>query len=147
MAITTAMCNSFKQELLGGVHDLDTDTIKIALIKVSHSGTYGAATTNYSDVTGASDEAVGTNYTAGGQGLDSATIALDASNNTAFLDFADEVFSNLTISAVGAIIYNSSKSNKAIALFDFGGTVTSTSGDFTIVFPAAAHNTAVVRIT
>ena len=147
MAITTAMCNSFKQELLGGVHDLDTDTLKIALIKVSHSGTYGAATTNYSDVTGASDEAVGTNYTAGGQGLDSASIALDASNNTAFLDFADEVFANLTISAVGAIIYNSSKSNKAIALFDFGGTVTSTSGDFTIVFPAAAHNTAVVRIT
>ena len=147
MAITTAMCNSFKQELLGGVHDLDTDTIKIALIKVSHSGTYGAATTNYSDVTGASDEAVGTNYTAGGQGLDSATIALDASNNTAFLDFADEVFANLTIAAVGAIIYNSSKSNKAIALFDFGGTVTSTSGDFTIVFPAAAHSTAVVRIT
>ena len=147
MAITTAMCNSFKQELLGGVHDLDTDTLKIALIKVSHSGTYGAATTNYSDVTGASDEAVGTNYSAGGQGLDSATIALDAGNNTAFLDFADEVFANLTISAVGAIIYNSSKSNKAIALFDFGGTVTSTSGDFTIVFPAAAHNTAVVRIT
>ena len=147
MAITTAMCNSFKQELLGGVHDLDTDTIKIALIKLSHSGTYGAATTNYSDVTGASDEAVGTNYSAGGQPLDSATIALDATNNTAFLDFADEVFANLTISAVGAILYNSSKSNKAIALFDFGGTVTSTSGDFTIVFPAAAHNTAVVRIT
>jgi len=147
MAITTAMCNSFKQELLGGVHDLDTDTIKIALIKVSHSGTYGAATTNYSDVTGASDEAVGTNYTAGGQGLDSAAIALDAGNNTAFLDFADEVFANLTIAAVGAIIYNSSKANRAIALFDFGGTVTSTSGDFTIVFPAAAHNTAVVRIT
>jgi hypothetical protein len=147
MAITTAMCNSFKQELLGGVHDLDTDTLKIDLIKVSHSGTYNAATTNYSDVTGASDEAVGTNYSAGGQGLDSAAIALDAGNNTAFLDFADEVFANLTISAVGAIIYNSSKSNKAIALFDFGGTVTSTSGDFTIVFPAAAHNTAVVRIT
>tara|TARA_B100001094_G_scaffold333252_1_gene409904 strand:- start:4736 stop:5179 length:444 start_codon:yes stop_codon:yes gene_type:complete len=147
MAITTAMCNSFKQELLGGVHDLDTDTIKIALIKVGHSGTYGAATTNYSVVTGASDEAVGTNYSAGGQPLDSATIALDATNNTAFLDFADEVFANLTISAVGAILYNSSKSNKAIAMFDFGGTVTSTSGDFTIVFPAAAHNTAVVRIT
>jgi hypothetical protein len=153
MAITTAMCNSFKQELLGGVHDLDTDTIKIALIKVSHSGTYGAGTTNYSDLTGATDEAVGTNYTAGGQGLDvpndegSSIISLDTGNNTAFLNFRDEVFANLTISAVGAIIYNSSKSNKAIALFDFGGTVTSTSGDFTIVFPAAAHNTAVVRIT
>ena len=115
MAITTAMCNSFKQELLGGVHDLDTDTLKIALIKVSHSGTYGAATTNYSDVTGASDEAVGTNYTAGGQGLDvpndegSSIISLDTGNNTAFLNFRDEVFSNLTIAAVGAIIYNSSK--------------------------------------
>ena len=106
MAITTAMCNSFKQELLGGVHDLDTDSLKVALIKVSPSGTYGAATTNYSDITGASDEATGTNYTAGGQILDSATITL--SGNTAFVDFADEVFSNLTISVDGAIIYNSS---------------------------------------
>ena len=57
MAITTAMCSSFKQELLGGVHDLDTDTLKLALIKASPTGTYGAATTNYSDVTGNSDEA------------------------------------------------------------------------------------------
>ena len=69
MAITTAMCNSFKQELLGGVHDLDTDTLKVALIKETPSGTYGAATTNYSDVTGGSDEATGTNYTAGGQAV------------------------------------------------------------------------------
>ena len=70
MAITTAMCSSFKQELLGGVHDLDTHTLKIALIKSSMSGTYGAATANYSDVTGNSDEATGTNYSAGGQNLD-----------------------------------------------------------------------------
>ena len=62
MAITTAMCNSFKQELLGAVHDLDTDTLKVALIKASPTGTYGAATTNYSDITSGSDEAVGTNY-------------------------------------------------------------------------------------
>ena len=74
MAITTAMCNSFKQELLGGVHDLDTDTLNVALIKASQSGTYGAATTNYSDITGNTDEAVGTNYSAGGQALDSAVI-------------------------------------------------------------------------
>ena len=66
MAITTAMCTSFKSELLGGVHDLDTDSIKLALIKASPSGTYDATTTNYSDVTGNSDEASGTNYTAGG---------------------------------------------------------------------------------
>ena len=145
MAITTAMCNSFKQELLGGVHDLDTDTLKIALIKQTPTGTYGASTTNYSDITGNSDEAVGTNYTAGGQVLDSATITL--SGSTVFVDFDDEVFTNLTISADGPIIYNASKSNAAIAVFDFGGTVTSTSGDFTIVFPTADASNAVIRIT
>ena len=145
MAITTAMCNSFKQELLGGVHDLDTDTLKVALIKESPSGTYGAATTNYSDITGNTDEAVGTNYTAGGQDLDSATITLAGS--TAIVDFADEVFANLTISADGAIIYNASQGNKAIAVFDFGTTVTSTSGDFTVVFPTADASNAVIRIS
>jgi len=145
MAITTAMCNSFKQELLGGVHDLDTDSLKIALIKDSPTGTYGAATTNYSDVTGNSDEASGTNYTAGGQVLDGATISL--SGSTAFVDFTDEVFTNLTISADGAIIYNSSQGNKAIAVFDFGGTVTATSGDFTVVFPTADSSNAVIRIS
>lgn len=145
MAITTAMCNSFKQELLGGVHDLDTDTLKIALIKSSPAGTYGASTTNYSDITGNSDEAVGTNYTAGGQVLDSATITL--SGSTVYVDFDDEVFSNLTISSDGAIIYNASQGNKAIAVFDFGATVTSTSGDFTIVFPTADASNAVIRIS
>jgi hypothetical protein len=145
MAITTAMCNSFKEELLGGVHDLDTDTLKVALIKASPAGTYGAATTNYSDITGNTDEAVGTNYTATGQTLDSATISL--SGSTAFVDFADEVFTNLTIAADGAIIYNASQGNKAIAVFDFGGTVTSTSGDFTIVFPTADSSNAVIRIS
>jgi hypothetical protein len=145
MAITTAMCNSFKQELLGGVHDLDTDTLKVALIKASPSGTYDASTTNYSDITGNTDEAVGTNYTATGQELDSATITL--SGSTAFVDFADEVFTNLTIAADGAIIYNSSQGNKAVAVFDFGGTVTSTSGDFTIVFPTADSSNAVIRIS
>ena len=145
MAITTAMCNTFKQELLGGVHDLDTNSLKVALIKASPSGTYGAATANYSDVTGNSDEASGTNYSAGGQVLDSASITL--SGTTAFVDFADEVFANLTISADGAIIYNSSKSNKAIAVFDFGSTVTSTAGDFTVVFPAANASNAVIRIS
>ena len=145
MAITTAMCNSFKQELLGGVHDLDTDSLKIALIKDTPTGTYGAATTNYSDVTGNSDEASGTNYTAGGQVLDGATITL--SSGTAFVDFTDEVFTNLTISADGAIIYNASQGNKAIAVFDFGGTVTATSGDFTVVFPTADSSNAVIRIS
>ena len=145
MAITTAMCNSFKQELLGGVHNLTTDTLKVALIKATPAGTYGVATVNYSDITGNTDEAVGTNYTAGGQELDSASVTL--SGNTVFVDFADEVFANLTISADGAILYNASKGDKAIAVFDFGGTVTSTSGDFTIVFPTADASNAVIRIS
>ena len=70
MGVTTAMCTSFKSELLGGTHDLDTNTIKLALIKSGESGTYGAATTNYSDVTGNSDEASGTNYSTGGNTLE-----------------------------------------------------------------------------
>ena len=144
MAITTAMCTSFKGELLGGTHDLDTHTLKLALIKDSPTGTYGAATTNYSDVTGNSDEASGTNYTAGGQTLDGATIS--TTGTTAIVDFTDEVFSNVTTSADGCIIYNSSASNKAICVIDFGGTVSATAGDLTIEFPAADASNAVIRI-
>lgn len=144
MAITTAMCTSFKSELLGGTHDLDTHTLKLALIKASPSGTYGAATTNYSDVTGNSDEATGTGYSAGGQNLDGATISVDGT--TAIVDFTDEVFSSATVSADGCIIYNSSASNKAICVIDFGGTKTSTNGDFTIQFPAADASNAIIRI-
>jgi DeoR/GlpR family transcriptional regulator of sugar metabolism len=144
MAITTAMCNSFKQELLGGTHDLDTDSIKLALIKATPTGTYNASTTNYSDVTGNSDEASGTGYSAGGQVLDGAAISLDSS--TAIVDFTDEVFSNVTVSADGCIIYNASQGNKAIAVIDFGGTVSATAGDLTIEFPAANASNAIIRI-
>jgi hypothetical protein len=138
------MCTSFKSELLGGIHDLDTHTLKLALIKASPSGTYGAATTNYSDVTGNSDEASGTNYSAGGQNLDGAAITV--SGTTAIVDFTDEVFASATISADGCIIYNSSASNKAICVIDFGGTKTSTNGDFTIQFPTADASNAIIRI-
>jgi hypothetical protein len=138
------MCNSFKQELLGGVHDLDTDTIKLALIKASPTGTYNASTTNYSDVTGNSDEASGTNYTTGGNSLTGATISLDS--GTAIVDFTDSTFSSATVSADGCIIYNSSQTNKAIAVIDFGGTKTSTNGDFVVQFPAPAAATAIIRI-
>ena len=144
MAITTAMCNSFKQELLGGIHDLDTHTIKLALIKASPSGTYNASTTNYSTVTGNSDEASGTNCSSGGNTLGSADISL--STNTAIVDFADSTFSSSTISADGCIIYNSSASNKAIAVIDFGGTKTSTNGDFVITMPTAGASTALIRV-
>ena len=144
MAITTAMCTSFKSELLGGTHDLDTHSIKLALIKASPAGTYGAATTNYSDVTGNTDEASGTGYTTGGQVLDSVTISTDGT--TAIVDIADEVFTSATVSADGCIIYNSSASNKAICVIDFGGTKTSTNGDFTISFPTADASNAIIRI-
>jgi len=143
--ITTAMCNSFKQELLGGVHDLDTHSLKIALIKPSPTGSFSKATTNYSNLTANSDEATGTNYSAGGQVLDSPVISL--SGDTAIVDFADEVFSNLTITAAGALLYNSSASNKAIAVFSFGSNVASTAGDFTVIFPTADASNAVIRIT
>ena len=144
MAITTAMCTSFKSELLGGIHDLDTHTLKLALINASPSGTYGAATTNYSTVTGNSDEASGTNYSAGGQNLDGAAISV--SGTTAIVDFTDEVFASATISADGCIIYYSSASNKAICVIVFGGTKTSTNGDFTIQFPTPDASNAIIRI-
>jgi hypothetical protein len=144
MAITTALCNSFKTELLGGLHDLDTDSIKLALIKASPSGTYDAGTTNYSDVTGNSDEASGTNYSAGGGALTSPVISLDGT--TAIVDFADLTFANVTVAADGCILYNTANSNSAIAVIDFGGTVTSTAGNFTVSFPAAAAATAIIRL-
>jgi len=144
MAITTAICKSFKEELLGGVHDLDTDTLKVALIKETPTGTYDTNTANYTDVTGNSDEATGTGYTAGGQDLDSVTISLDGT--TAIIDIADETFSTVTVSADGCIIYNSSQGNKAIAVFDFGGTKSSTNGDFTIVFPTPDASNAILRL-
>jgi hypothetical protein len=149
MAITTAMCNSFKTELLGGVHDLDSHSLKLALIKASPSGTYNEDTTNYSDVTGNSDEASGTGYTATGAAITGPSISL--SGDTAIVDFTDVVFTSATISADGCIIYNTSASNKAIAVIDFGGTKTSTNGDFTVEFPPTGGGTpdssnAIIRI-
>lgn len=139
MAITQAMCNSFKQELLGGTHDLDTDTIKIALY--TSSATLGASTTAYTT----SNEVTGSaGYTAGGNTLAGATISL--SGSTAIVDFTDTTWSSATITARGALIYNSSKSDKAIAVLDFGSDKSSTNGDFTVVFPAADASNAIIRI-
>jgi hypothetical protein len=149
MAITTAMCNSFKTEILGGVHDLDSHSLKLALIKASPTGTYNEDTTNYSDVTGNSDEASGTGYTATGAAITGPSISL--SGDTAIVDFTDVVFTSATISADGCIIYNTSASNKAIAVIDFGGTKTSTNGDFTVEFPPSGggspdSSNAIIRI-
>lgn len=138
MAITQAMCSSFKEELFGGIHDLDTDTLKVALY--TDSATLSAATTVY----GVTNEASGTGYTAGGQTLTGATISL--SGTTAFVDFDNVTWPASTITARGCLIYNSSKANRAIAVFDFGANKASSAGDFVVNFPAAGASTAVVRI-
>ena len=138
MAITQAMCTSFKTELLGGVQDLDTDTIYIALF--TSSATLSAATTVYSTT----NEVSGTGYTAGGNALTGAVISADGT--TAIVDFDNTTWASSTITARGALIYNSSKANRAIAVLDFGSDKTSTDGDFTIQFPAADASNAILRI-
>jgi len=141
MAITQAMATSFKQELLTGTHDFTNstgDTFKIALF--TSSATLGAATTAYST----SNEVSGTGYTAGGNTLTNVTPS--TSGTTAFTDFADTTWSSATITARGALIYNSTDSNKAVVVLDFGSDKTSTNGDFTIQFPTADASNAIIRI-
>tara|TARA_B100002019_G_scaffold25050_1_gene18913 strand:+ start:405 stop:836 length:432 start_codon:yes stop_codon:yes gene_type:complete len=142
MSVTTAMTTSFKRELLQGLHDLDGHTLKLALIKSGESGTFGASSTNFSELS--SDEASGTGYSSGGATLGSVSIALDGT--TATVDFADVSFSNSTISASGAMIYNTSASNRAIAVISFGGTVASTAGTFTVTMPTADASNAIIRL-
>jgi len=138
MAITQALCTSAKADFLGGVIDLDTDVMKIALY--TSSATLDATTTVYS----ATNEVVGDGYTAGGNTLTGATIS--TSGTTAFVDFSDTTWTTATITARGALIYDSSKSNKAVAVLDFGADKTSTSGDFTVQFPANDATNAIIRI-
>jgi hypothetical protein len=142
MAISQAMCTSFKQELLQALHDFDNpggNTFKIALY--TSSATLGASTTAYS----VTNEVPSTgNYTAGGNTLSAVTPT--SSGTTAFTDFADTTWSSATITANGALIYNSTNSNRAVAVLAFGGDKTSTNGDFTIVFPAADASNAIIRI-
>jgi hypothetical protein len=156
MAITQSMCTSFKAELMLAVHDFRAtggDTFKLALY--TSSATLDANTTSYTS----SNEVTGTNYTAGGGTL--VNLGVVTSNNTAssgtgFTDFSDLTFANATITARGALIYNSTPSansnanttltNAAVAVLDFGSDKTSTDGDFTIIFPTATNTTAIIRI-
>lgn len=148
MGIQTALCNTFKKELLEGTHTFGTDTFKLALIKSGESGTYGASTTNYSDVTGNSDEISNTgNYSAGGATLTSVTVTGGSSASTAFVDFDDVQFTNATIDANGAIIYNSSEGNKAVAIINFSTTQSSDNGTFTVTMPAPGTSSAIIRIS
>ena len=136
------LCTSFKVELLESVHNFTTgtgDTYKLALY--DNSASFTAATTAYT----VTNEVSGTGYSAGGGTLTNVTPT--SSGTTAFIDFADLTFSTATITAYGALIYNSSAAgNPAVCILDFGGAKTSTAGDFTIVFPTADASNALVRI-
>jgi hypothetical protein len=155
MAITQAICTSFKQEILQGIHNLTNgsgggtttttgtgNTFKLALY--TSSATLGASTTAYS----ATNEVSGTGYSAGGGTLTNVTPT--TSGTTALTDFADLTFSSATITARGALIYNSSttagSADRAVLVLDFGGDKTSTAGDFTIQFPTADASNAIIRI-
>lgn len=142
------MCTSFKKELLYGVHDFDLangDTFKIALY--DNNASFTAATTAYT----ATDEVSGTGYSAGGGAL--TNVDPTSSGTTALTDFVDETFSSATITARGALIYNTtpnttslSVTNPTVVVLDFGADKTSTAGDFTIVFPTADASNAIIRI-
>ena len=141
MAISSTLTTSFKTQLLTGDHNFTNssgDTYKLALF--TSSATLGASTTAYATT----NEISGTGYSAGGGTLTNVTPSADGT--TAITDFADLTFSSATITARGCLIYNSSDSNKSVASIDFGGDKTSTAGDFTIQFPAAAASTAIIRI-
>jgi hypothetical protein len=146
MAITSALCTSFKKELLERKHDFNATsghTFKIALF--TSSASLDAATTDYST----SNEVVGVGYTAGGIALTNIDPAI--SGTTAFIDFADATWPSATITAAGAMIYNTTtdggtSTTDAVAIISFGGDKTSTNGDFVIQFPTADASNAIVRI-
>ena len=141
MAITQAMCTSFKSELMTATHNFATNGNAFQLALYTSSATMSASTTAYST----SQEATGTNYTAKGGTL--TKVAPATSGTTAYTDFADLTFGTATITARGCMIFNDTATgDPAVAVFDFGGDKTSTAGSFTITFPTADASNAVIRI-
>ena len=149
MAITSAICSSFKQELLQGKHDFDSSgrhTFKIALF--TSSASLGASTTDYSTSNEISNTS-GSAYTAGGATLTNQGVSL--SSTTAFTDFADVSYTSASFTANGAMIYNTttdggSSTTDAVAIIAFGSDKTATNGTFTIQFPAADASNAIIRL-
>lgn len=141
MSISQAMATSFKKELLEGVHNFSAsggDTFKLALY--TGSASLDASTQAYITA----NEVAGSGYSATGSAL--TNVAPTSSGTTAFTDFNDLTFASSTITARAALIYNSSDSNKAVCVLDFGSDKTSTNGDFTIQFPTADASNAIIRI-
>jgi hypothetical protein len=150
MAISQAMVTSFKVEILDGIHNFGTgvirastaaDVFKIALY--TSSATLDASTTAYTTSNEVSSS--GTNYVAGGKTL-TISQAPTFTSTTAWLDFDDITWDSATLTSNGALIYNETQGNKAVAVLAFGGDKTSTAGNFTIQFPAATSTTAILRI-
>ena len=144
MAISSAICTSFKQEILVGTHNFTAssgDTFKIALY--TSSASLGAGTTAYSTSNEISNTS-GSAYTAGGATLTSVTPT--TSGTTAFCDFSDVSFTSASFTANGALIYNDDQSDKAVAVIAFGGDKTVSSGTFTIQFPTADASSAILRL-
>jgi hypothetical protein len=138
MAFDQTLTTSFKQDILLGVHDLETDDIRMALYLATAD--LGADTTVYT----ATGETAGTGYTAGGETLTGVTVL--TSGTTAYVDFANPVWNPASFTARGALIYNASKSNKAIAVLDFGSDKTATT-TFTVQMPANTATSALIRIS
>ncbi len=146
MAITTnAICNSFKKELLQGKHDFDTSSDTYNLAMYTSNATLGASTENYV----VTNEVSSSGYTAGGKALVNSGVKV--SSGVAITDFADLSFTGVTLTARGALIYNTTTdggtgTTDAVAVLDFGGDKTATSGTFTIQFPAFTTSAAILRI-
>lgn len=138
MAITQSLADSFKKELLQKLHDIEDDTFKIALY--TSSASLDATTTLYSTT----DEISGTGYTAGGNTLVGNNLTL--TGGTAHIDFTDTAWTSATFTARGALIYNSTNSDRAVAVLDFGSDRAVSSGTFTIQFPADNATTAIIRL-
>ena len=143
MAITQAVCNSFKVELLQGEHDFRSsggDAFKLALYTdISGLSTSTTAYTTTNEVSSS-----GTSYTAGGNTLTNNGVAI--ASNIGYVDFADLTFSSVTLTAVGALIYKSASPNNAVLVLDFGGSKTATNGDFVIQFPTPSSSAAIIRL-
>ena len=137
--------DAFKSELLSGTHNFASggNTFKIALYVSTLGPPYTTSSTVYSTTNEVSSS--GTNYTTGGNALDGQGVSVPGSN-TATVDFTNEVFSNVTLTSLGAAIYNDTNGDKLCLVIDFGGAKVATSGDFTIQFPAVAASTAIIRV-
>lgn len=146
MATTTALCTSWKKELMQALHNMGSGghTLKLALIKTAPAGTYGVATTNYSNLTGNSDEVAGAGYTAGGAAM--SNTGVNSAGTTGIADFGAVSWSAATFSTTAALMYNFTSGGRSIALWDFGGTQTVAAATFTINMPASGAGTSLIRI-